>query len=214
MALPPTFGLFAANVPAHTPDPTLSDPRMKQPPFPELRTSRLWLRELNGADVDALYAIHADAQAMCWSGADAMCQRYEAEHLIATYQHWRRLDPPGTRWAVVRLEDRCLLGTCGLFGWNPPWRCAIVGYELGRHYWGQGYMTEALHAVLRWGAQAMTLHRVEAHVHAQNTASWRLLARLGFHLEGTAREAGFWNHRYHDLQRWGLLLSELSQPRG
>ena len=49
------------------------------------------------------------------------------------------------------------------------------------------------------------LHRVEAMVHPQNTASVALLERLGFIAEGTLREAGFWNGQRHDLMVLGLL---------
>lgn len=69
-------------------------------------------------------------------------------------------------------------------------------------------MSEALQAMLDWGFEHMQLHRVEALVHPQNTASLALLKRLGFKTEGTLRDAGFWNGQRHDLRVLGLLAQE------
>jgi ribosomal-protein-alanine N-acetyltransferase len=86
----------------------------------------------------------------------------------------------------------------------------VVGYELTRSAWGEGFMTEALSTVLRWGFRHMDLNRVEAQVHPDNEPSRALLRRLGFVEEGRMREAGYWQGQYHDLLQYSLLRRQFA----
>lgn len=176
--------------------------------FPVIRTPRLILRELCPADVPALFAIHSDADAMQWFGTDPMTDDQQAEQLLAQFASWRTLPNPGVRWGIERQSEPGLLGTCGLFKWNRPWRSCAVGFELGRGAQGQGLMTEALEAILDWGFAHMALNRIEAQVHPQNLASLRLLERMGFVREGLSRQAGYWLGAHHDLVQYGLLRAD------
>jgi ribosomal-protein-alanine N-acetyltransferase len=171
--------------------------------FPTLHTQRLCLRELRASDAPALFAIHRDADSMRWFGAEPMTDLAQAEALIETFAHWRLQPNPGTRWGIEREGE--LIGSCGLFKWNRGWRSCALACELAPTARGQGFMREALRAMLDWGIEHMQLHRVEALVHPQNTASLGLLERLGFAREGTLREAGFWGGARHDLHILGLL---------
>ncbi|WLH92266.1 GNAT family N-acetyltransferase [Pseudomonas sp. FP453] len=174
--------------------------------FPTLHTQRLCLRELVASDAPAVFDIHRDADSMRWFGADAMTELAQAESLIETFAHWRSQPNPGTRWGIE--HDGKLIGSCGLFKWNQSWNSCALACELAPGARGRGLMHEALQAMLDWGFEQMKLHRVEAWVHPQNTASLQLLARLGFQAEGTLREAGFWNGQRHDLGVLGLLNQE------
>jgi ribosomal-protein-alanine N-acetyltransferase len=108
-----------------------------------------------------------------------------------------------------------LIGTCGLFRWNKSWRNCVVGYEIARDCRAQGYMKEALTAVLEFGFNEISLHRIQAEMHPDNNASIALATRLGFRFEGVHREQAFWSGRYHDLNCYSLLAGEWrsDQPR-
>lgn len=173
--------------------------------FPELNTPRLLLRELGAADADALFAIHSDAEAMQWFGTDTMTERRQAEQLIASFASWRLAANPGTRWGIQRRDSGQLIGSCGLFKWNRNWRSCSLGCELARSAWGQGFMQEALHAIIAWGFAKMQLNRIEAQINPENHASWRMAEKLGFRQEGTLLEAGYWNDKFHDLRQYALL---------
>lgn len=62
-----------------------------------------------------------------------------------------------------------------------------IGYCLGRQWWNNGYMTEALRLVLTELAADPTVFRVWATCHVDNSRSARLLQRAGFSLEGRLR---------------------------
>jgi ribosomal-protein-alanine N-acetyltransferase len=173
--------------------------------FPTLETDRLLLRELVADDAPALFAIHGDAHAMRWYGADPMIDVRQAQRLIEIFAGWRRMPNPGVRWGIQRQSDASLIGTCGLFKWNRGWQTCTIGYELGRAARGAGLMAEALSAALAWAFAEMQLNRIEAQIHPDNAASLKLARGLGFVQEGRAREAGYWQGEHHDLLQFGLL---------
>lgn len=65
---------------------------------------------------------------------------------------------------------------------------AILGYWLGKPYWGRGIATQAVRKLVK-RAFADGFRRVEAHVFAANTASARVLEKCGFTLEARLRDS-------------------------
>lgn len=172
--------------------------------FPLLQTRRLYLRQIVPADAPALFSIHSDAEWMKWYGVDPITSLVEAEHLADLFAGWFAAGT-GFRWALERKLDRQLIGTCGLFRWNKSWRNCVIGYEIKRDQQGQGYMREAVSAILDYGFDFMSLHRVQAETHPSNLPSIGLATRLGFRFEGVHREQAYWDGRYHDLNCYSLL---------
>jgi ribosomal-protein-alanine N-acetyltransferase len=176
-------------------------------PFPVLQTAHLQLRQIVPGDADALFAIHADADAMRWYGIDPITTHAEAIRLAELFAAWYTANT-GFRWGLERRQDNRLIGTCGLFRWNKSWHSCIVNYELARDCRQQGYMREALDAVIAYGFNEMLLHRVQAESHPDNAPSIGLLKRLGFRFEGVHREQAFWAGQFHDLHCYSLIRRE------
>ncbi|GAB3815530.1 hypothetical protein GCM10028895_09720 [Pontibacter rugosus] len=63
-----------------------------------------------------------------------------------------------------------------------------VWYKLHVAHWGKGYATEALKAVLKYGFEILELHRIEAGCAVANTASIRVLEKVGMAKEGRKRK--------------------------
>jgi RimJ/RimL family protein N-acetyltransferase len=82
--------------------------------------------------------------------------------------------------ALERQDAGDVIGYCGLVvsGQGAPGEPELA-FELLRRFWGQGYATEASHAVLDW-ARSSGHQRVWATVWEWNTASRRVLEKLGF----------------------------------
>ena len=166
--------------------------------FPVLETERLLLRALTLADAAAHFRIWADPAVMAGHSAVPYTDVSESEEFIQ--RHARVFaSREGIRWAVTRRTDGHLLGTCGYHHLELPHYRAEIGYELHPDYWGQGFMSEAVWAVLGHGFLDMGLHRVEATVDPDNATSASLLRRLGFTEEGYLRERFYTNGRFtHD----------------
>ncbi len=183
------------------------------PEFPVLHTSRLLLREITPDDAPALFAMHGDAHLMRFYGSNPLPDLASAQNLVRVFAKWRTDPNPGIRWGIQRIDpngesDATLIGTCGLFKWNPDWRKCTVGYELLGNAQGHGYMREALEAALTWGFDQMRLNRVEAQIHPDNAASIKLVQQLNFIEEGRQREGAFFGGRYHDMLEFALLKRE------
>ena len=65
---------------------------------------------------------------------------------------------------------------------------AEIGYWLGRAYWGQGIMTEAVKEVTKYCFKELGLRRVYGCVFTNNKASMRVLEKAGYSFEGTLRK--------------------------
>jgi RimJ/RimL family protein N-acetyltransferase len=63
-----------------------------------------------------------------------------------------------------------------------------LGYILHPAYQRQGYGSEAAAALVRQALTTGGMHRVVAHCNPENTASWKLLAKIGFRREGLLRQ--------------------------
>jgi ribosomal-protein-alanine N-acetyltransferase len=64
----------------------------------------------------------------------------------------------------------------------------LIGYGVDAAYTGRGYATEIAGEVVRYAFEELNLHRVEASYQPENHASARVLQKLGFIVEGYARD--------------------------
>jgi ribosomal-protein-alanine N-acetyltransferase len=176
-------------------------------PAPTLHTARLRLRPFADGDADALFALHSNPDVLRYWDAPPWTDHSRAVRFLATCQEIAE-EGSGARLAVERVADGSFLGWCGLSQWNPVYRSASLGYCLGEAAWGQGYATEAAHALLRWAYDTWDLNRVQAEADTRNVASARVLEKLGFVREGTLREDCVVNGDVSDSWVYGLLRRE------
>jgi len=176
-------------------------------PTPTLHTARLLLRPVDDADADALFALHSSAHVLRYWDAPPWSERERAERFIAACREMAE-DGSGARLAIERISDGDFLGWCGLTRWNPEYRSASLGYCLDDAAWGNGYATEAARAVVQWAFDALPLNRVQAEADTRNTASARVLEKLGFVREGTLREDCVVNGEVSDSWVYGLIRRE------
>jgi len=179
------------------------------PAFKELplKTPRLRLRPAREDDAQALLEIFAEPEVTRYWSAAAWTDITQARERIA--RDLRGLESGDDLVLMIeRAEDARLLGRCTLFRIDRECRRAEIGYALARPAWGQGYMNEALDALLRYGFEQLNLNRVEADVDPRNTGSTRALERLGFRQEGLLRERWIVMDEVSDSAMFGLLRAE------
>lgn len=73
-----------------------------------------------------------------------------------------------------------------------------LGYGVGKDREGQGYMTEGLHHAIAYVFQEMNLHRIMANYVPTNERSANVLKKLGFQVEGYARDYLYLNGKWRD----------------
>jgi len=87
-------------------------------------------------------------------------------------------------------------------------RLGELAYWVTTTEWGNGYATSASELLLSHAFDELGLHRIEASAFASNDASRRVLEKLRFSEEGTARKEAFINGEWIDKIRYGLLEKE------
>ncbi len=140
----------------------------------ELFTRRLHLRRPVEADASAIIAIAGD-----WEVARRLARvphPYTQEDFRVFIE---RVVPSEPTWAIVVRRSAQLVGVIGLVPLGEG-RSADLGYYLGRPHWNQGLATEAAQAVVHLGLAAMGYVKLTSRYHADNPASGRVLAKLGF----------------------------------
>jgi RimJ/RimL family protein N-acetyltransferase len=115
---------------------------------------------------------------------------------------------------LITLHNRTVIGACGLtaIDGQPP----ELGYWLGVNYWGRGYATEAVHAMVDYAFTDLGHDALQAGARVTNPASRRVLEKCGFQWTGVGLyriralassapidrfrlDRGIW----HSLKSWG-----------
>jgi RimJ/RimL family protein N-acetyltransferase len=118
-------------------------------------------------------------------------------------------------FAVRTLEDNQLVGNCGMGNFHHQAHAAEVGINIGTGFRSQGYGTDAMQVLLRFGFMELNLNRICLHVFAINTRAIRSYEKTGFVLEGKYRNAMLRDGQVADLAVMSILRCEwvpLYQP--
>ena len=133
------------------------------------------LRDVVESDLDAFFEHQRDPEA-------TQMALFPARDREAFDAHWRRVlaDETLTKKTIVDEEGE----VAGNIGCWPQDGKHLVGYWVGRAYWGRGLATQAL-AELVDGLETRPLHAL---VVRSNVASIRVLEKCGFVVVGSRTE--------------------------
>ncbi len=153
-----------------------------------LTTNRLILREFKGPDWKPVHEYASDPDVvryLTWGPNSKEDSHFFIQRVIS-YQE----DDPrrNHEFAVILEKEDRLIGACGLCVSNPDHKEAWIGYCFNRHFWGKGYATEAIKALLEFGFSKLGLHRIFATSQPDNIASAHVLGKVGMRREGHLRQ--------------------------
>jgi ribosomal-protein-alanine N-acetyltransferase len=94
-----------------------------------------------------------------------------------------------------------------------PFQSSYVGYWIDEAQAGQGYMPEALVLLCKAAFEDLRLHRVQISIIPRNTASRRVVEKLGIRDEGVAQRYLEINGVWEDHIRYAMTLEEWDQRR-
>ncbi|MBE9140358.1 GNAT family N-acetyltransferase [Nodosilinea sp. LEGE 07088] len=89
---------------------------------------------------------------------------------------------------------------------------ATLGYGLSARHQGQGYMTEAAQRLIAYAFDELNLHRLMANYMPHNYRSANVLKRLGFQIEGRAKDYLFINGQWQDHMLTSLINPNWLRP--
>lgn len=179
-------------------------------PALSLDTPRLRLRPLALHDAEALWPYVSDPALPYHMTWEAHRDLAETRAFLAACEA-SFADGTGAAWAVCA-RDGALVGVCGLHDITRQvraWRkdVAELGYWIAPPHQGRGYVTEAARAVVDDAFARLALRKVAVGCIADNTASRRVIEKLGFRFVGAQRDHCFRHGRW-----WDHLAYELTAP--
>lgn len=173
-----------------------------------IESERLIFRRIDQTDFEFFVRIHADPMVARYLGRGRVRSIEETHALLESfYETYERLELGPL--AVVRKADGILIGRCGLCdmalevnttsGRMPrvwfqrsqvPLDSNVIfeqelGYTLDRHYWGQGYASEAAACVFEYASSTMPFRSIVSVIHPDNAASIKIAKRCGARHDNT-----------------------------
>ena len=143
-----------------------------QPPI--LRTDRLIMRAPDERDLPSWLARATDREASAMAG-DPAPDDPAAGHAWLARSRLQTKTGIRLQWAIDCIDIDESIGTISLSLSKPT-----IGFVLGRPYWGLGLATEAAQEVLHYGFGPLAFKEIYAEAVARNSASIRVLEKLGF----------------------------------
>lgn len=152
-----------------------------------IETPRLLLRIDTKEEYEHLFRTETDEALKALFGLQTdealQTQRMKVEGGLCTYR---------TSVLFVHLiekQEQKVIGSFAYHNWYPMHSRSEIGYDMKQDaYKNKGFMREALPPIIRYGFETMKLHRMEAYIHPDNTASRRLVEGAGFTEEARLKE--------------------------
>ncbi len=169
----------------------------------------LIFRELRESDFDLLYGMFSNDDVMRYTVFET-CQTesefqavldellghnqtgLQESHVYAVFEHHRFV-------GLGILEVSCK-NACG--------GCGEIGYLLMPEYWGKGYATRIAQRLLAVGFEDIGLHRIYALCNQMNTASEKVMQKIGMVKEGELRKKRFKLGQWHNELCYAMLDHE------
>ncbi|MBQ7379843.1 MAG: GNAT family N-acetyltransferase [Clostridia bacterium] len=180
--------------------------------IPTLETERLILRKMLVSDKEDIYAYSCRedvTEYLTWAPHTSIA--YTQDYLRYIGQRYSVGDY--FDWAVVEKKSGRVIGSCGFTRFDYPNDAGEIGYVFHPDFGGQGYATEAVGEVVRFGFVALKLHRIEARYLKGNDRSCRLMERLAMRFEGERREAMLVKGAYRTVGTYSILTSEYQRKQ-
>ena len=148
-----------------------------------IHTERCILNHPEAGDREDVFRLRTDPDVRRFLGGPAEVATFD-------YRFSHILESDSDRyWAVRAGADRAFIGLVSL----DPYHNDVdteVSYEFLPEYWGKGFATESVGAVISFALKNLGLDRIVAETQAANLPSRRLLERLGMRMIGSVDRFG------------------------
>lgn len=145
-------------------------------------TPRLILRQFTEDDAPLIFELNSDREVIKYLHEPVLNNEEEARRIITGTiipQYKNNLG----RWATYTKNNMEFIGWCGL-KYRPELDEIDLGYRFKRSSWGNGFATEAAMHTLHYGFNNLKLHIITGRAHIENTASIKVLEKIGLQLSG------------------------------
>lgn len=177
--------------------------------FESLETERLILRKLKEKDLDDWYEMVSDEEVTkfmlfpTYTDIQQLKERYN--FVQDNYKKNRPHD-----YFIELKENHKVIGTIGIVNYIKKAHGQVeIGYLSNKNYWKNGYMTEALQAMIKYIFENTTINRICLRHDTANVASGRVMQKNNMKFEGISRETSDSNYSdKSDTASYSILREE------
>ena len=149
----------------------------------QLETTRLLIRDFIEPDLDAVYAYGSDPEVVRYMAFPRSTLAGTREHIARCMALAAEQPRRGYDMGIALRSTGEIIGGITLGVFDRAAGEAAFSYLLNRAMWGQGYATEALSEMLRFGFTQLGLRRIADSCAVENVASARVMEKCGLRLE-------------------------------
>jgi len=170
----------------------------------EIKTERLTLRRFKVTDADMMFNNWANddevTRYMRWQSyksvdeAVEMLRQWSENYEKEDYYHWG-----------ICLDSGEMIGSLGVFIDSEHDHRAGLGYCIGRKWWNNGYVSEAVKVILDYMFRNTDVERIEAFYAVDNPASGKVMQKAGMEFEGFARNKFKSRVGFEDSNMYGIV---------
>jgi RimJ/RimL family protein N-acetyltransferase len=173
-----------------------------------LETERLILREFREEDRRDVQEYRSDPAVVKYLPFEPATEE-ETKTLITKIIGFQKAQPRMVyNFALIDKKDDKVIGSCSLELSIDGDKQGEIGYVLNRNNWNQGLMTECARKVISFGFGQLGMHRIFGGCDPANTASYRVMEKLGMQKEGHLREHEFRKGAWRDILLYSILEHE------
>jgi len=168
-----------------------------------LQTQRLVLRPFAAGDGPAFHEYLSDPEVARYTSLLPISLEQAQEMIDNIVGAQTTSDAPPLAFAIALRGDDLLIGNCRLKRDRDDPGQADIAYFLNRRYWGRGYATETVRALIKYGFQELVLRRIFGLCVPENVASRRVMEKAGMQAEEPltfyAEQGHFYRGEFRDL---------------
>lgn len=174
-----------------------------------LHTERLLIRPFEISDLDDVFEYSSTPNV----GPNAGWKPHESKEETLKIMNEIFLNKENV-WGIELKETKKIIGSIGLI--DDPKRqyskVKMIGYAIGEDYWGKGFMTEAVHEVIKFGFKELKLAAISVYCYPFNERSKNIFKKCNFEYEGTLKTAEeIFNGNIYDNECYLLTVQRYHQ---
>ena len=176
--------------------------------LPELKTDRMIMREVTIEDAKELHSFQSRPEH--WMQMAVEPEEFKNPNFrIEKYLEYRGEEHQRFIFAYVARSnnDGRLIGQVSLSRFQHP-GIASIGFGVDMRCSNQGYATEMVQRILRYGFSDIGVHRISAEIAIDNNASRRVAEKASMQFEGIARDSIFAQGKWWSEAQYAALASD------
>jgi RimJ/RimL family protein N-acetyltransferase len=175
------------------------------------KTNRLNIRPVSVNDIDLIHALHCLPEVDQYNTSGIPSNIDETKTTVNQWITAHEIELPKKYTFTIELnENMDFIGLIGLNIGKEKYRNAEVWFKFKPSYWNQGYATESLKQIIRFGFNQLNLHRIEAGCAIENIGSFKVLEKVGMLREAHTRQLLPLKSGWSDNYGYAILSTDIT----